>query len=448
MTIPAGGSVVFSTNTAAAKYSWIFPGGSPTTSTAQAPGSVTFDVPGTYVASLTVIDADGNSDPSPPTRTITVTPPSADFSITSSPPAQVVTPGQAKTFTVTVTPVNGFTGPVTLTVDSESPFPSGVTSGGFSPASINGSGSSTLTMNTTTSAVPYALSLTITGTSGALTHTTSTTLLVNLAPPASLTATRGNAQVSLSWPASIGASGYHVKRSRTSGGPYVGVACPTATSYVDTGLTNGTTYYYVVSASYTGGPNAGGESADSIQASATPAAPSATPTLTPIATATPTPTRTFTPIATATPNGHPVADERSVTDAHADPNGDSNGDPNEYGDSHSDRDAAASTGSALEPECEEGRAQEAQAGLDPVAEPGRRSERHLSPNERRFLLVDADGDDQRQHDLSGHRSRQRHDLLLRRLRFQRQPRKREIERVVRHRKIGGETTARSEGTKE
>ena len=295
VTIPAGGSVVFSTDTMAASYSWIFPGGSPTTSVAQAPGSVTFDVPGTYVTSLTVIDADGNSDPSPPTRTITVTPVTPDFSISSSPPAQVVAPGQATTFTVTITPITGFAGTVTLTVDSESPFPAGVTSGGFSPPTINGSGSSTLTMNTTTSAVPFALSLTITGTSGALEHTTSTTLLVNLAPPASLTATPGDAQVSLSWPASIGASGYHVKRSPTSGGPYVGIACPTGTSYVDTNLTNGTTYYYVVSAGFTGGPDAGGESADSSQASATPQPPTRSLTVTRTGTGAATSTVTSTP---------------------------------------------------------------------------------------------------------------------------------------------------------
>jgi fibronectin type 3 domain-containing protein len=270
VTIPTGGSVSFGTGTTAAKYSWIFPGGSPTTSTAQSPGSVTFAAPGTYVASLTVIDADGNSDPSPETRTITVLPPTADFAITASPPSKTVTPGQSTTFTVTITPLNAFAGTVGLTVDSESGFPTGVTSGGFSPASISGSGSSTLTMNTTTSAVPFALSLTVTGTSGTLSHTASTTLLVNLAPPASLTATPGNAQVSLSWPASTGANGYHVKRSRVSGGPFVGVACPTGTSYVDTGLTNGTTYFYVVSASYTGGPDAGGESANSSSASATP----------------------------------------------------------------------------------------------------------------------------------------------------------------------------------
>jgi fibronectin type 3 domain-containing protein len=273
VTISAGGSVAFGTGTSAAKYSWIFPGGSPATSAGQNPGNVVFSTPGTYVASLTVIDATGNSDPSPPTRTITVTPATADFSIVASPPAQVVSPGQSATFSVTVTPISGFTGTVSLSVGSESGFLSGVTSGGFSPASISGSGSSTLTMNTTTSTVPYALSLTITGTSGSVTHTASTTLLITLDSPASLTATPGSSQVSLSWPASIGATGYHVKRAAVDGGPYASVACPTATSYVDTGLTNNTKYYYVVSAAYTGGADAGGESADSSQASATPQPP-------------------------------------------------------------------------------------------------------------------------------------------------------------------------------
>ena len=269
-TIAAGTSVSFGTTIAAARYSWIFPGGSPATSSAQNPGNVTFNSPGTYTTSLTVIDSSGNSDPSPPTRTVTVTPPTADFSIAVSPAAQSVTPGQSTTFTVTVTPIMGFTGTVSLGVGSESGFPTGITSGGFSPPSIVGSGSSTLTMNTTTGTLPYALSLTITGTSGTLGHTGSTTLMINLAPPANLTATPGNAQVALSWPASVGATGYHVKRATVSGGPYVSVACPTSNSYTDAGLSNGTTYFYVVSAAYTGGPNAGGESADSSQASATP----------------------------------------------------------------------------------------------------------------------------------------------------------------------------------
>src|SRR5262249_14323763 len=215
VTITAGSVVNFGSSTTASGYSWVFPGGTPATSTAQNPGNVTFGVSGTYTSSLTVIDATGNSDPSPPTRTITVLPTSPDFSITVGPAAQEVFSGGLTTYTVTVTPLSGFTGTVNLSVGSESGFPTGITSGGFSPASIStGGSSSTLTMKTTSSTVPYALSLTITGTSGTISRTASTTLLVNLAPPAGLTATAGDTQVSLSWPASVGANGYHVKRAQ------------------------------------------------------------------------------------------------------------------------------------------------------------------------------------------------------------------------------------------
>src|SRR5262249_3350176 len=52
--ITAGGTVFFSTTTVASKYSWVFPGGTPPTSTAQTPGNVTFGTAGDYIASLTV----------------------------------------------------------------------------------------------------------------------------------------------------------------------------------------------------------------------------------------------------------------------------------------------------------------------------------------------------------------------------------------------------------
>jgi Chitobiase/beta-hexosaminidase C-terminal domain/Fibronectin type III domain len=85
------------------------------------------------------------------------------------------------------------------------------------------------------------------------------------AAPTNVTATAGNAQVALNWSASSGATSYNVKRSTTSGGPYTTIASPTTTSYTNTGLTNGTTYYYVVSA-----VNTAGESSNSSQVSATP----------------------------------------------------------------------------------------------------------------------------------------------------------------------------------
>jgi chitin-binding protein len=84
--------------------------------------------------------------------------------------------------------------------------------------------------------------------------------------PTGLTATAGNAQVALSWTAAAGATAYNIKRSTTNGGPYSNVQTNhPGTSFTNTGLTNGTTYYYVVTA-----VNASGESPVSTQASGTP----------------------------------------------------------------------------------------------------------------------------------------------------------------------------------
>ncbi|WP_231506218.1 S-layer homology domain-containing protein [Paenibacillus sp. UNC451MF] len=90
------------------------------------------------------------------------------------------------------------------------------------------------------------------------------------AAPTALKAEARNTQVALSWNTVAGATYYTVKRSLTSGGAYTTVASNLATnSYLDTNLTNGPTYYYVVTAS-----NAGGESASSNEASARPYSPS------------------------------------------------------------------------------------------------------------------------------------------------------------------------------
>jgi hypothetical protein len=75
--------------------------------------------------------------------------------------------------------------------------------------------------------------------------------------------------VTLTWTWSQGtggsATGFNVKRATVAGGPYttVGTAVSTTTNYVDTsGLTEGTKYFYVVTAT---GP--GGESTPSNEAS-------------------------------------------------------------------------------------------------------------------------------------------------------------------------------------
>jgi len=101
--------------------------------------------------------------------------------------------------------------------------------------------------------------------------------------PNGVSATPGNAQVTVSWTAVSGATSYNVYWSTTtgvttaSGTKLASVSFTTngtTLSYAHTGLTNGTTYYYIVTA-----VNSGVESSASNQASATPQVPTpGTPT--------------------------------------------------------------------------------------------------------------------------------------------------------------------------
>ncbi|SHK78899.1 fibronectin type III domain-containing protein [Desulforamulus aeronauticus] len=94
----------------------------------------------------------------------------------------------------------------------------------------------------------------------------STGSLIDYYQPTNLTATAGNAQVNLSWTAVAGATGYNVKRATTAGGPYTTIATSvTEAVYTDSTVTNGTTYYYVVTA-----VSNDGESDPSNEVSATP----------------------------------------------------------------------------------------------------------------------------------------------------------------------------------
>src|ERR1700722_8625172 len=135
------------------------------------------------------------------------------------------------------------------------------------------------TDTTVTNGTPYYYVVTAvnaTGESGNSNQASATATAAPTAPaaPLNLTATGGNQQISLAWTASIGATTYNVKRAATNGGPYTTVAAPAGTSYTDTTVTNGTTYYYVVTAVSTSG-----ESGNSNQATATataaPTAPAA-----------------------------------------------------------------------------------------------------------------------------------------------------------------------------
>jgi len=117
------------------------------------------------------------------------------FSLTASPGSQSTVPGGSATYTATATSFNGFTGTVNLTIKG---CPTAATCT-FNPTSItlppNGSGNSTLTVQTSSSTKAGTYTLTITGTSGSLTQSTTVTLVVSSftlsASPSTQTVKRG-----------------------------------------------------------------------------------------------------------------------------------------------------------------------------------------------------------------------------------------------------------------
>src|SRR5215831_4622515 len=195
-----------------------------------------------------------------------------DFMISATPASQSVLAGNNTSYTVTIGAQNGFTGAVTLTATG---LPSGA-SASFTPASISGAGSATVNIATTVSAATGTFTLTIAGTSGGLSHSVNTTLVVNPInpsppqPPSNLTATAASSSsIHLTWTASpTSGVSYNVFRSTTSGftpSSTTQIASGVAgTSFTDTGLACATAYFYLAEA-----VNAGGASKPSNQASAT-----------------------------------------------------------------------------------------------------------------------------------------------------------------------------------
>jgi fibronectin type 3 domain-containing protein len=133
--------------------------------------------------------------------------------------------------------------------------------------------SSSYTDSAVTSGVTYYYE--ITALTGATASARSTEYSANTsgtgtAPPtpAGLVANGGNASVALTWTASAGATSYSIYRGTAPGAEgATPVGTATSNSFTDTGLTNGTTYYYTITAS-----NAAGTSAKSAEVHATPAA--------------------------------------------------------------------------------------------------------------------------------------------------------------------------------
>ena len=151
--------------------SWTFKWTAPT----EDVGAVTFYVAGNQA------NGDGNSSGDNIYFTfaaVSFQPPAPDFQLTVTPSARTVVQGSAATYDVTVTPLNGFTGTVTLDATG---LPANA-SASFQPASLDITDSSTktatLNVGTSPNTPKGSSTLNVNATSGALSHSTQATLNV------------------------------------------------------------------------------------------------------------------------------------------------------------------------------------------------------------------------------------------------------------------------------
>jgi hypothetical protein len=150
---------------------------SPTSITGSGTSTLSLTVASTTTAgtyTITVSGVGGGISQST-TFALTVTAPvTGGFSISVSPTSGSLDEGQSGFAVVTVTATGGFDSPVTLSSSGE---PSGVT-GSYSPTAITGSGTSDFTLTVSRTAKTGTYPITITGTSGSTSHSTTLTFTV------------------------------------------------------------------------------------------------------------------------------------------------------------------------------------------------------------------------------------------------------------------------------
>ncbi len=195
------------------------------------------NVVGTYAINQGTLTAGAN-------YTIAFAP--ANFSITAKPVTITVTAGQSKIYGSADPTYTYSVSPSLITGDS--------LEGALSRTAGGSVGS-------------YAINIgTLANTNYSISFVGADFSIVALAAPTGLSATSGNESISLSWSAVTGATGYKIYKS-TSTGSFVSpaISTVTGTTYAVAGLTNGTKYYFIVTAY-----NADGESTNSTEVNSTP----------------------------------------------------------------------------------------------------------------------------------------------------------------------------------
>ena len=163
--LPAGANGTFSTDPA-------------TSSSTLLVTTATSTTIGTYPLTITGVSG---SLTNTATVTLVVNNP-ADFTLSASPSSQTVIQGAGTSYNLTIVDIGGFSGQVTLSL-------SGLPTGANGAFSINpATSTSALSVTTATSTPTGTYLLTITGVSASLTHTATVTLVVNVPPDFTLSA--------------------------------------------------------------------------------------------------------------------------------------------------------------------------------------------------------------------------------------------------------------------
>lgn len=113
-----------------------------------------------------------------------------DFLVGVSPTSATVPASGSTTATVSTAALGGFTGTISLTASG---VPN-IAAASFSPTSVTAGGTSTMTLYTSDATTPGTYPITITATSGSLTHTAIYTVTVTPLPPETITVTNPGTQ--------------------------------------------------------------------------------------------------------------------------------------------------------------------------------------------------------------------------------------------------------------